>query len=70
MNIQFDPNNNIVKLCVKGMGMEDSGKPDEAKMLFLKAWNEATNDFERFIASYYVARHQENRSAELKWLET
>ncbi len=70
MNIQFDPNNNIIKLCLSGMGMEDSGKPDEASILFLKAWREATDDFERFIASYYVARHQKSISDELKWLET
>ena len=70
MNIQFDPNNNIIKLCLSGMAMEDNGKPEEASMLFLKAWSEATNDFERFIASYYVARHQKSISAELRWLET
>ena len=38
--------------------------------LFLQAWNEATNDFEKFIAAYYVARHQKNVSDKLKWLET
>ena len=70
MNIQFGPNNNIIKLCLSGMGMEDSGKPDDASMLFLKAWSKATNDFERFIAAYYVARHQKNISNKLKWLET
>lgn len=53
-----------------GMGMEDSGKPEEAGVQFLKAWSEATNDFEKFIAAYYVARHQKNASDKLKWLET
>ena len=50
--------------------MEDSGKPEEASLLFLKAWSEATDDFERFIAAYYVARHQKNSSDKLKWFET
>ena len=52
------------------MGMEDQGKPDEASKLFLQAWNEATDDFEKYIAAYYVARHRENVPDKLKWLET
>ena len=68
--MEFNPNNNIIKLCIAGMNMEDEGKPEEASKLFLKAWNEATNDFEKFTAAYYVARHQENNSDKLKWYET
>jgi rifampin ADP-ribosylating transferase len=52
------------------MALEDQGKPDEASQLFLQAWNESTNDFEKFIAAYYVARHQDNVRDKLKWLET
>ena len=52
------------------MGLEEKGKPGEASRLFLQAWNEATNDFEKFTAAYYVARHQKNVSDKLKWLET
>ncbi len=70
MGIQFDANNNIIKLRLQGMGMEDSGKPEDAGLLFLKAWSEATDDFERFIAAYYVSRHQKSSSDKLKWLET
>jgi tetratricopeptide (TPR) repeat protein len=68
--MEFNPNNNVVKLCVQGMDMEEKGKPEEASRLFLQAWNEATNDFEKYISAYYVARHQENVSDKLKWLET
>jgi hypothetical protein len=68
--MQFDPNNHIIKLCVRGMDMEGKGKPEEASRLFLEAWNEATNDFEKFTAAYYVARHQNNVHDKLKWLET
>lgn len=70
MSIKFDPKNNIIRLCMMGMGMEDSCKPEEASILFFKAWSEATNDFERFIAAYYVARHQKNILDRLKWMET
>lgn len=70
MDNQFNPNNKIIQLLLRGMGMEDSGKTEEASLLFLKAWSEATADFEKFIAAYYVARHQKNVSDKLKWFET
>lgn len=68
--MEFNPNNNIIKLCLQGMDMEEKGKPEEASRLFLQAWNETTNDFEKFTAAYYVARHQKNVPDKLKWLET
>ena len=68
--MEFNPNNHVIKLCLQGMDMEEKGKPEEASRLFLQAWNEATNDFEKFIAAHYVARHQKNVSDKLKWLET
>lgn len=68
--MEFNPNNNVVKLCVQGMDMEGKGIPEEASRLFLQAWNEATNDFEKYTAAYYVARYQKNVSDKLKWLET
>jgi rifampin ADP-ribosylating transferase len=52
------------------MAMEDQGKPDEASKLFNQAWREASNDFEKYLAAYYIARHQENITDRLKWLET
>lgn len=68
--MEFNPNNNVIKLCVQGMDMEQKGEPEEASRLFLQAWNDAINDFEKFTASYYVDRHQKNVSDKLKWLET
>jgi tetratricopeptide (TPR) repeat protein len=68
--MEFSPNNNVIKLCIQGMNMEDKGSSEEAGKLFLQAWNEAANDFEKYLAAYYVARHQENVADKLKWLET
>lgn len=68
--MDFNPNNNVVKLCIQGMTLEANGKPGEAISLFLRAWNEAINDFEKFIAAYYVALHQKDDTDKLKWLET
>ena len=68
--MEFDPNNNIVKLCIQGMDMEGKGRPEEANRLFLQAWNEATTDFEKFLAAHFVAQHQKNVPDKLKWLKT
>lgn len=68
--MEFSPFNNVVKLCIQGMNMEDAGKSEEASKLFLQGWNEATNDLEKFLAAYYVSRHQQTVSDKLKWLET
>ncbi len=70
MNIKFDPNNAIIKLCMSGMGLEDSGNSEDAITMFHKAWHEATDDYERFIASYHLARIQKSISDKLKWMET
>jgi len=52
------------------MELEGQGKSEEANKLFLKAWNEASNDFEKFTAAHYVARHQKSVADKLKWDET
>ena len=70
MNIKFDPNNVIVKLCMSGMGLEETGNIEDATTMFHKAWHEATDDYERFIAAYHLARQQKIISDKLKWMET
>ncbi|MGA9295273.1 MAG: NAD(+)--rifampin ADP-ribosyltransferase [Ignavibacteriaceae bacterium] len=67
--MEFNPNNNVVKRCLQGMSLEEKGKPEEAGKMFIQAWNEATNDFEKFLAAHYVARHQKSDSGKLKWRE-
>lgn len=67
--MEFSANNNVVRRCLQGMGMEEKGEPEEARILFLQAWSEATYDFEKFIAAHYVARYQKDVSDRLKWLE-
>lgn len=67
--MEFDPNNSVVKLCAQGMEMETKGKLKEANKLFLQAWDEATTDFEKFIAAHYVARHQKSIADKLMWDE-
>lgn len=52
------------------MEMEEKNKPEEAIKLFHQGWEEATNDFEKFLTAQYIARHQQNVSDKLHWLET
>jgi rifampin ADP-ribosylating transferase len=68
--MDFNPNNNVIRLCIQGMDLEEKGKPEEASRLFLQAWNEAKTDFEKFTSAHFVARHQRNVSDKLEWLET
>lgn len=70
MKIKFDPNNPIVKLCMTGMGLEESGNSDDALAMFQKAWQETRDDYERFIVSYHLGRIQKSTIDKLKWMET
>lgn len=69
MGISFNPENNIIRLCMLGMGMEETGDLEEARKQFRQAWDEAANDFEWFIAAYFISRHEKNSIERLKWLE-
>lgn len=68
--MEFNPNNTVIQLCIQGMNLEDKDKPEESAGLFLQAWKAATNDFEKFIAAWYLARVQQNISDRLKWYKT
>ncbi len=68
--MDFDPNNHIIQLCLQGMSMVDQDKPEEADGLFLRAWNEAMYDFEKFLAAFFIARYQKNPDDKLHWFET
>lgn len=70
MSMKFDPNNIVIKLCMIGMSLEESGNIEDASTMFYKAWNEAADDYEKFIAAYHLARHQKSITDKLKWMET
>lgn len=50
--------------------MAESNHPQEAQELFHQAWDEATYDFEKFIAAYYIAQYQKDAADALHWYET
>src|SRR5688572_12571920 len=63
----MDPMNPVVQLCARGMQAETEGRQEDAKALFLEAWQAGTNDFDRCIAAHYVARHQRTAEDRLHW---
>lgn len=67
--MQFDSFNNVVQLCAEGMSLEGEGNAADAYKLFQQAWSESRNDFEKFTAAHYVARHQNSIEDKLKWDE-
>src|SRR6478736_8984644 len=69
-NVQFDPENKIVKLCAEGMAAEGLGHEEKAMNLFTCAWNESSTDFEKFTSAHFLARHQKTITEKLIWDET
>ncbi|UUX34796.1 NAD(+)--rifampin ADP-ribosyltransferase [Fundicoccus culcitae] len=66
----FDPSNPVVKLCMEGLALEAKGETNQAQMMFMKAWEVATDDFERFIAAFHLGRLQNELTDKLNWFET
>jgi len=68
--MDFDPRNPVVQLCIRGITAEEKGDADEARQFFRQAWDQADvtdEDLERFLAAFYLARHQDHASDELEW---
>jgi hypothetical protein len=56
-----------VRLCVEGTQAEFAGKPDQARVLYERAWTASKNDYEACIAAHYMARTQETPQDCLRW---
>jgi hypothetical protein len=67
--MEFSASNPIVKLCLQGMGLEDQGMQQQARQLFLQAWNESTQPFERFMSAWFLGRGHAPAADRLKWLD-
>lgn len=65
----FDPNNPTVKRCLQAMAVE-STDASQARRIALEAFREATDDFEKFLAAYYIARFEDGQVDRIHWLET
>jgi len=65
----MDPNNPVVKLCAQGIEVEMKGHRDEARSLYLQAWDLRQDDVDACIAAHYLARHQDSLAETLRWNE-
>ena len=68
--MEFNPNNPIIQRCMQGMDLAEKDQTEAAATLFLQAWNEAGNDFEKFIAAHFTARYRLDTRDKLTWLHT
>lgn len=62
----FDPTNPVIRLCIEGIEQETQC-PNQAKLLFLQAWNLAVTNLEKSTAAHYLARHQDSLAKKLVW---
>ena len=67
--MKFSPQNEIVRLCIQGMRLEEGGHAEEARAMLFRAWNEASDDHERFLAAYHMSRLEKDPAGELEWLQ-
>lgn len=67
MIIQFDPSNNIIKLCLQGLQLEGKDNFQEANIIFTKALNESKDDFEKYLSTYYLAKNRQDIKEKLNW---
>lgn len=67
--MEFSPNNPVVKLCLQGIACEEKGSAVEARRIFTEAWNQASENLDKFLSAFFLGRVQENASEKLKWFE-
>jgi hypothetical protein len=63
----MDPDNQVVRLCMRGMEAERAQRPDDARALFEQAWEARSSDYEGCIAAHYLARQQPDDDAAFRW---
>lgn len=64
---RIDPGNAVVRLCIRGMDLEQQRRIDEARAAFEEAWRVSTNDYEACIAAHFLARHQPEPADRMAW---
>ena len=61
----LDPSNPVVALCAEGMAIE--GDAPAARVLFERAWEIRSDDFDAAVAAHFLARHQPTPELTLHW---
>ncbi len=63
----MDLNNPVIKLCIEGTRAEFEGRIEDARTLFMQAWEASRDDFDACVSAHYVARYQEEPEEILRW---
>lgn len=63
----MDTTNPVIQLCMAGTRAEFEHRLEEARQLYLQAWEARTDDYDSCIAAHYVARFQDTAEASLRW---
>jgi tetratricopeptide (TPR) repeat protein len=63
----MDLNNPVIKLCMEGTRAEFEGRLEEARALFMRAWEASKDDFDACVSAHYMARFQEEPEEILRW---
>ena len=65
-----DSSRKAVRLCAAGTEAEFAGRRDDARALYLQAWDGAVDDYERCVAAHYVAHLEPDPAEALRWNTT
>lgn len=63
----MDTDHPVIQLCLQGARAELEHRLDDARQLYLQAWEAQTDDYDACIAAHYVARFQETPEETLRW---
>jgi len=57
----------VEELCTEGMKAESENRMDDARNLYLKAWEVVRNEYDAANAAHFLARSETNPKESLKW---
>jgi hypothetical protein len=63
----MDLDNPVIQLCMAGTRAEFKQRLAEARVLYQRAWEARTDDYDACIAAHYVARFQDSAEESLRW---
>jgi tetratricopeptide (TPR) repeat protein len=63
----MDLNNPVIKLCIEGTRAEFEGRVEDARTLFMRAWEAARDDYDACVSAHYVARYQADPEEAFRW---
>lgn len=66
--MEFHPSNPIVQICLKAQTLESNGDRQSALRELHQSFEQASNDFEKYLLCYFIAKMQNSDTDRLHWL--